>query len=147
MNGVTVWEQHGWCVAALQRLMPMTYIATCGTSLKGELSFPAGVMRRFAVFVADDPFEALCAAKRFAHNNEEVPLGIFVPNRTAARWQCQAVWQAWLQAVRQAGAVDVVVSLAELPRLARTIERYHSQLAEPELDLRQAIWRRLPWQG
>jgi DNA-binding NtrC family response regulator len=48
-------------------------------------------------------------------------------------------------AVRAAGAVHAVFTPRRLPAAARLVERHLAQSPQPELPLREAIWRRLPW--
>lgn len=49
----------------------------------------------------------------------------------------------WL--LREAGAVDVLFSLAHLPRLQPVLKRFREQMPASRTPLRDAIWSRLPW--
>jgi hypothetical protein len=48
-------------------------------------------------------------------------------------------------ALREAGAVQVVFAPRRLAGAARIIERHLMLAPQPELTLRESVWRRLPW--
>ena len=50
-------------------------------------------------------------------------------------------------AVREAGAIHAVFAVAQLAAAVRLIERHLALVPQPQLTLRETIWRRLPWSG
>jgi hypothetical protein len=69
--------------------------------------------------------------RRFRHAR-----AVVVGDRDLARYE-------W--AVRSAGATHAVFTPRELPPAARLIARHLALAPQPELSLREAVWRRLPW--
>ena len=49
----------------------------------------------------------------------------------------------WL--LREAGAVEVLFSLGDLPRLQPLLRRFCDQMPSSQTDFRDRIWSRLPW--
>jgi len=49
----------------------------------------------------------------------------------------------WL--LREAGAVEVLFSLGDLPRLQPVLRRFREQMSSSQTDFRDQIWSRLPW--
>lgn len=50
-------------------------------------------------------------------------------------------------AVREAGATHVVFGPQRLSAAARLIARHLALAPQPQLTLRETVWRRLPWSG
>lgn len=95
---------------------------------------------------------ARIAAVEVTAENAEFALAALAAWRV--RWpQCRTLalltpplepWTPWLL---DAGALAVATSTRDLPRLTRLVKRFAAEnpLTEPELPLREGIWRRLPW--
>jgi hypothetical protein len=49
----------------------------------------------------------------------------------------------WL--LREAGAVEVLFSLGDLPRLQPVLRRFWDQMPRSQTSFRDQIWSRLPW--
>jgi hypothetical protein len=49
----------------------------------------------------------------------------------------------WL--LREAGAVEVLFSLGDLPRLQSVLRRFWDQMPSSQTSFRDHIWSRLPW--
>jgi hypothetical protein len=49
----------------------------------------------------------------------------------------------WL--LREAGAVDVLFSLGDLPRLQPLLKRFREQMPDSRPGFRDQVWARLPW--
>lgn len=144
---VLVVEQAGWCSVALRRLLAERAV---GTILQSPST--AEVLQRlspqstvFVVVVVHDLAAALCDVRQIYQNGVKVSLTVVVPGEVAAVWRGSPQWPIWLAAVRQAGAVDVAISLVELPRVADTIARWRTQVPSEAIGLREALWNRLPW--
>jgi DNA-binding NtrC family response regulator len=50
-------------------------------------------------------------------------------------------------AVREAGAIDAIGSVLDLPRLVRAAERHFARVRPPDLSLRESVWQQMPWAG
>jgi DNA-binding NtrC family response regulator len=47
--------------------------------------------------------------------------------------------------LREAGVIDVIASVLEIPRLARLARRKFILTPQPEVSLRESVFQRMPW--
>jgi len=47
--------------------------------------------------------------------------------------------------MQEAGAIDVIGSVLEVPRIARLARRHHAAAPPPELDFHELVRQRMPW--
>jgi hypothetical protein len=148
---VLVVEQAGGCGVAMRRLL-VERAAGGVVPRVVEVSSADDVLLHlkpqhaaFVVVVAHDLAAALCDVRQIAHKGGNVPLTLVVPGEIAAVWHGSPQWPVWLAAVRQAGAIDVAISLVELPRVAETIVRWQTYTPTEPISLRDTVWKQLPW--
>ncbi|MCU0871561.1 MAG: hypothetical protein MUE50_04385 [Pirellulaceae bacterium] len=136
-QNLVVCERTGTWAAAMRRALGLLS-GPCETRswaacLREVQARPAALV---ALEIAPENAEAACG--RVAYVTQRFPRVrvVLLADRNLRPFQ-------WL--LREAGAVDILFSLGDLPRLQPILRRFGEQMPSSRLGFRDQVWSRLPW--